>query len=643
MRYSHYGFFRMALANPIVTPGDFINNLKNIKDAIEQACHKKSSLISFPELCITGASCGDMFKLNFFLKQSDEAVRQIVDFSKDKAITIIIGAPLSYRSNVYNCAFVIREGKIIGAVPKISTSFNGRKHNAFQSGSYIPENAFPFKVGTNLLFKIGEAKIGIEVGSDIQTSAPNSLLAAANGADVIINPMARIEDATSSIYFKKTLSALSALGKCVFAQICARGESTSEGVYAGNMYLSNDGDLISYETLSSPGVNDDNFNYTIEKELIIQDVDLEKIQNEKSCNTSEVEFDVLNAGKAAHTDFAKDLYCKINPAPFSPKDSEKDEYMRNIITIQAKGIIGRLKHIHCEKVVLGISGGLDSTMALLAATYAFDLAGISRKNIIGITMPGFGTSSRTKNNADALMEHLGITTLEISISDAVKQHFKDIKHNPEEKNVVFENAQARERTQILMDYANKIGGIVLGTGDLSEIALGWCTYNGDHMSMYSVNCGIPKTLMRELVAWAAHNIFIKESDILIDIIDTPVSPELKPVDESGEIAQKTEDIIGPYELHDFFLYNIIKYGYSYEKMLFVAKHAFCNEYSDEEIEKWLKKFIWRFLTQQFKRSCSPDGPRTTEICLSPTSWCIPSDMSTDSYLNDLAFKPIFNK
>ena len=673
-----YGFFRAAAAVPRVKVADVDFNREAICRLIDKAEEERSSLIVFPELSVTGYTCLDMFGQNLLLTKSEEAVGKIAKYTRGKFVTAVIGAPVRFRGRLYNCAIVIRNGGIKGIVPKIylPTYAEFDEGRWFASGSDLlsPANSTVGRfvndglnffrdgfdsdikfagqrvnISPNLLFTIGEATFGIEICEDFWTPIPPSSFLAPSGAQVIVNISASNEVMSKHKQRKELLTNQS--GRTVSGYIyCSAGygESTMDTVYGGSSIICEDGVLLA-----------ENERFKMEDSMIFADIDIEKLnvsrQKKNSFRgmapdgTSACEYSGLysrfNLGQAAPTDFESKLYRFIEPHPFLPEGNPEEVAgcSREILAIQTIGLAGRIEHIGCKKAVIGISGGLDSTLALLVTCMAFDRLGLPRKNILGITMPGLGTTKRTRSNAVDLMDTLGVSSREISVVPAVEQHFKDIGHDPKVMDSTYENAQARERTQILMDIANQEDGLVIGTGDLSELALGWCTYNGDHMSMYGVNSSVPKTLIIHLVRWAAQNVFHQPArkglrsagEILIDVTETPISPELTPADPKGEIKQKTEDLIGPYELHDFFIYNYMRWGYSPTKILFLACRAFPN-CEKETILKWLKKFYWRFFSQQFKRSCMPDGPKISVVSFSPRGdFRMPSDAKVRLWISEL--------
>ena len=635
-----YGFVKVAAAIPAVKVADCRFNAQQIDSQIAIADGKGVQIIVFPELCITGYSGADLFAQSLLLEEAEIALMQIMNNTRQMDIISIVGMPLVVNSTLMNCAVALQKGKILGIVPK--TYLPNYKENAearwFSSASDHTETSIrlcgqnvPF--GTNLLFDTAETCFGIEVGEDVWAPVPPSSNLSLKGAEIIFNTAAVTESIGKHTYLRMLLSQQSArcLGGYVFSS-CGFGESTTDVVFGGNGLIYENGTLL---------VASERF--SLKEQLIISEIDVERIRNERRNNTT------FSANMAKYKDQPaihigtelvnqRDLILTrpIEAHPFVPQGDALNQRCEEIFEIQVMGLAKRLIHTNCKTVVVGISGGLDSTLALLVCVKTFDKLGFPRKDIIGITMPGFGTTDRTYNNALHLMSSLGITTKEISIKDACIQHFKDIDHDMTKHDVTYENSQARERTQILMDFANKVNALVIGTGDLSELALGWATYNGDHMSMYGVNGSIPKTLVKYLVNWVALNGVDYESrNTLLDIVDTPISPELIPADEQGNIKQKTEDLVGPYELHDFFIYYFLRFGFRPSKIYFLACTAFRGEYNEDTIKKWLTTFCCRFFQQQFKRSCLPDGPKVGSVGLSPRGdWRMPSDACATLWLKE---------
>ena len=653
-----FGFIRVAAAVPKVKVANPRENVAEICSLASEAFDNGTSLVVFPELSVTGYTCGDLFGQETLIKGAEEGIARILKHSEGKETVLVVGTPVPFSGRLYNCAAVISDGRLKGLVPKIFLPAYGEFYESrwFASGadflsqegvSEITYAGCTCQISPNLLFQVGKATFAVEICEDLWAPIPPSSYHAMCGAQLIANLSASNEILMKDRYRESLLSQHSSKTYSGYIYSSAGfGESTQDLVYAGAASIWEIGQkLVSrqrYQTKSS---------------MICADIDVERIDNLRRKSTSFHSispdgtpvsayrgiYERIAVSQGSDTDFGQKLLRQVEAHPFVP-ENEIDYRCSEIFSMQVTGLATRLSHIGCKSAVIGISGGLDSTLALLVAVKAFDELGWSRERIIGVTMPGYGTTSRTKNNASDLMEELGISSREISIVAACDQHFKDLGHDPSVHDVTYENSQARERTQILMDLANKEGGIVIGTGDLSELALGWATYNGDHMSMYGVNASIPKTLVRSLVKWVAENKIEGEakesrrsaSEILKDIIDTPISPELLPADKDGNITQVTEDFVGPYELHDFFLYNFIKCGYNPRKIEFLALKAFEGQYDKATIDKWLKTFVRRFFNQQFKRSCLPDGPKVGSVCLSPRGdWRMPSDASAGLFLEQL--------
>lgn len=593
-------------------------------------------------MCITGYTCGDLFAQQLLLEQAEMALIQILNSTRQLDIISILGMPVVVNSTVINAAVVIQKGKILGVVPKtyLPNYKEFYEQRWFTSALQVSENSVRLcgqivPMGNNLLFETAETTFGIEICEDLWATVPPSSSLALQGAEIIFNLSADDEGIGKHNYLCSLISQQSA--RCISGYVFSSsgfGESTTDVVFAGNGLIYENGYLLARSE-----------RFCLEEQLIINEIDVECIRAERRVNTTFAANKANCPGKEAiriSTEFvnSKDLNLTrtFNPHPFVPQGSELNSRCEEIFSIQIAGLAQRLLHTGAKTAVIGISGGLDSTLALLVCVKTFDKLGLSRKDILGITMPGFGTTDRTYHNAIDLMNSLGVSIREISIREACIQHFKDIGHDLNIHDVTYENSQARERTQILMDIANQTWGMVIGTGDLSELALGWATYNGDHMSMYGVNAGIPKTLVKHLVQWVAENGMDEASKAtLLDIVDTPISPELIPADENGEIKQKTEDLVGPYELHDFFLYYFLRFGFRPSKIYFLAQTAFSGVYDDETIKKWLQTFFRRFFNQQFKRSCLPDGPKVGSISISPRGdWRMPSDASSAAWLKEIA-------
>ena len=635
-----YGFVKVAAAIPAVKVADCKFNAQQIDTQIAIADGKGVQIIVFPELCITGYSCADLFGQTLLLEEAEIALMQIMNNTRQMDIISIVGMPLTVNNTLMNCAIALQKGKILGIVPK--TYLPNHKENAearwFSSPAMHNENSIrlcgqnvPF--GINLLFDTAETCFGIEMGEDLWAPIPPSSSLALKGAEIILNPSANTESIGKYDYLRQLVAQQSARSICGYVlSSCGFGESTTDVVFGGNGLIYENGALLATAN-----------RFSLKEQLIISEIDVERIRNERRANTT-FSANMTQCLKESTTHISTELVNQrdliltrpIDASPFVPKGDMLNQRCEEIFEIQVMGLAKRLIHTNCKTVVVGISGGLDSTLALLVCVKTFDKLGFSRKGIVGITMPGFGTTDRTYNNALHLMSSLGITIHEISIKDACIQHFKDIDHDMTKHDVTYENSQARERTQILMDFANKVNAMVIGTGDLSELALGWATYNGDHMSMYGVNASIPKTLVKYLVNWVAQNGVDYESrNTLLDIVDTPISPELIPADERGNIKQKTEDLVGPYELHDFFIYNFMRFGFRPSKIYFLACTAFRGEYNEDVIKKWLTTFCRRFFQQQFKRSCLPDGPKVGSVGLSPRGdWRMPSDACATLWLKE---------
>ncbi|MDU1890282.1 MAG: NAD(+) synthase [Dysgonomonas sp.] len=641
---ANYGFVRVAAATPALSVADCEFNTDEIIKMINDAESKGSSAIVFPELCITGYTCGDLFLQRLLLNEAEKSLQRICDATKDLSVTAIVGMPLEISNRLYNVAVVVNGGLIHGVVPKtFIPNYNEFYEKRWFSSSeelkeevvYLCDNYVP--IGINLIFKTQDFNFSLDICEDLWTPIPPSSVACLNGAEVIFNLSASNETTGKYAYRKSLVSQQSA--RCIAGYVYAaagNGESTTDIIFSGSSMIAENGSILS-----------EGERFSFDSKMTVADIDVERLRNDRIKNKSfslseypiikEIGFQTVWINQNIKEDKFK-LNRYISPTPFVPaKDNTLSERCEEIFSIQVGGLAKRISHTHIQKAVIGVSGGLDSTLALLVIVKTFDKLNIPRENIIGITMPGFGTTGRTYNNAIKLMQSLGITIKEISINDAVIQHFKDIEHDINVHDITYENSQARERTQILMDYANKVNGLVIGTGDLSELALGWCTYNGDHMSMYAVNTGIPKTLVRTLVAWVANTLMDEDSKaVLEDVVDTPVSPELLPADKDGNIAQKTEDVVGPYILHDFFLYYVLRFGFSPAKIYFLAKYAFDGQFEKEEILKWLRIFFRRFFTQQFKRSCLPDGPKVGSVNLSPRGdWRMPSDAAMTLWMKEV--------
>lgn len=628
------GFIRVGCASFEIELANVEKNAKQIMSYVDKAIDEHIHVLTFPELCLTGYTIEDLFYQKRIVNEVYQQIDVIKNYTRDKNIVVVIGAPLLHMNQLYNCAIVMNQGDILGVVPK---TYIPNYHEFYEGRHFskaldetteikINENYYPF--GTDLIFESNQQqhlKIAVEICEDLWAPIPPSSRHCLNGATLIVNLSASNELTTKADYRRLLISSHSARLVCAYAYCNAGlGESTTDVVFSNHHVIAENGTLLEESVLYEEG-------------LIYSDVDLDKLVSERiEMSTYENACDdyMYIGFDLKEEDLELDRY--YDPYPFVPQDSTKrEERCKEVFDIQIQGLIQRIKAAHIQKLVIGISGGLDSTLALLVANMAYQKLGYSSKNIIAVTMPCFGTSSRTKNNALQMMKELNVTSLTVNIADAVNQHFQDIHHDSDIHDVTYENAQARERTQVLMDIANQEGGIVVGTGDLSEVALGWSTYNGDHMSMYAVNSSVPKTLVRYLVDYVASLYHSQPLEtILRDILDTPVSPELLPA-KDNEIVQKTEDIVGPYELHDFFLYHHVRFHYEPAKLFRIANIAFADKYDAPTIKKWLTLFYRRFFTQQFKRSCIPDGPKVGSVALSPRGDLrMPSDASVKAWLKE---------
>ncbi|MFR2618300.1 NAD(+) synthase [Parabacteroides goldsteinii] len=638
----NYGFVKVAAAVPHVQVADCFYNIQQMEGLMRQASDKGVQIIAFPEMSVTAYTCLDLFAQQTLLKNAEQALLKLVSDTADLNILTIAGAPLVTENRLINAAIAFQAGKILGVVPKtyIPNYKEFQEQRWFTSATELRDKTVSigdrtYPLGSHLLFTAGQVKVGIEICEDLWVPVPPSSLLAMEGANILVNISASNELIGKHHYLRSLICQQSA--RCMAGYVYASagfGESSTDLVFAGNGIIAENGTLLE----ESP-------RFTMQEQLVISEIDIENLQNDRQVNTSFMHgTSTLLADETITIPFALSensgqpvLTRSVDPHPFTPSGDALKERCEEIFQIQVAGLAKRIVHTHSRTAVVGISGGLDSTLALLVTVMTFDALNIPRNQILGITMPGFGTTDRTYTNACDLIRSLGVTLKEISIKDACLQHFKDISHNPSVHDVTYENSQARERTQILMDVANQENGMVIGTGDLSELALGWATYNGDHMSMYGVNGSIPKTLVRYLVEWVAHNRVDEASRAtLLDIVDTPISPELIPADENGNIKQKTEDLVGPYELHDFFLYHFLRFGSSPAKIYFLAQQAFGGSYDKETIRKWLHTFFRRFFQQQFKRSCLPDGPKVGSVSLSPRGdWRMPSDAMATLWLKEI--------
>ncbi len=634
-------FIRVAAAVPDAAVADPLKNTENILNLAYKVAQSDPDIIVFPELCITGYTCADLFFNNNLLSSAIAGLKETAEKTKEIKSVIAVGLPIGISGRLYNCAAVIFGGKILGIVPKtyIPTYNEFYEGRWFSSGSELlnGEISLPFAdykipVGTDLIFDTGSFKFGCEICEDLWAAVPPGNILSLAGAEVILNLSASNETISKRNYRRNLISQQSASSLNAYVYVSAGcKESTTDLIFSGHSLVCENGRIIA-----------ENKKKIDTDYVLISDIDLGKIRTDRykiktfsqsaSLNLKNKNFRTVRIDSDKKENDA--LFYSVFKYPFVP-ESEKDRAQRcmEIFEMQVMGLKKRME-ITNSLPVIGVSGGLDSTLALLVSARAAALSGLDSKSVTGITMPAFGTTDRTHSNSVKLMEQLGVNSVEIPISNAVMQHFKDIGQDPDNKDLTYENSQARERTQVLMDYAGKSHGFVVGTGDLSELALGWCTYNADHMSMYGVNSSVPKTLIRWMIdSIIENNIFENCKEVLKDILDTPVSPELLPPDENGKIAQQTEEIVGPYALHDFFLYYFVRFGFTPKKIYDLALLAFKGEYDSNTIKKWLIVFLKRFFSQQFKRSCLPDGVKIGSICLSPRGdWRMPSDAEAEIWI-----------
>lgn len=630
------GFVKVAAVTPNTRVADIAYNTEQICIGIDMASQEKAKVVVFPELCVTGYTCGDLFLHDALLTEAEDALRAIAAYTKEKDMLVFVGLPFCVAGKIYNVAAAVNHGKILGFTTKVNLSDQG-EFNEFRYFTPGPSKSFIITFdgeevyfGPQILYQADTMKqlvVTAEICADMSALVPPSVQSVAEGATIIVNCAASDELVGKRVLRSEQVKVSSAKMHAGYVYANAgSGESTTDLVFCGHNLIGENGVILKESVPFSDG-------------MICSEIDVKCLLNERRKDT-------LFPQKQAHTlprvpFFVKneetELTRYIPKSPFIPEDKEAcKKVCEEILMLQAIGLKKRLEHAHAQTAVVGISGGLDSTLALIVTAKAFELLGKNKKEIIAVTMPCFGTTDRTYQNACRMAVQLGATLREVPIGDAVNVHFKDIGHDPEDHSVTYENAQARERTQVLMDIANQHGGMVIGTGDMSELALGWATYNGDHMSMYGVNGSVPKTMMRYIVRYAADTTpDTALRDVLYDVLDTPVSPELLPP-KDGDIAQKTEDLVGPYELHDFFLYYLIRYGFEPSKVFRLTKYAFNDEYNDETIYKWLRTFCWRFFSQQFKRSCLPDGPKVGVVDLSPRGGLkMPSDACVAVWMKDL--------
>ena len=630
------GFVKVAAVTPKIVVGDTAYNADVICDSIAEAAAAGAKVIVLPELCITGYTCGDLFLQEKMLREAKNALLKIAGFTTFMDCLIFVGLPYAYHGKLYNVAAAISEGKILGFVPKscipdYGTFFESRYFAAGMEDAVevqFTEN-ITVPMGTKLLFsckEMPELKVGVEICEDLWAPQQPSVFHALNGATLIVNLSASDEITGKDIYRKELVKGQSARLLCGYLYASAgEGESTQDAVYSAHNLIAEDGKILAEAQ-------------RFMNETVYSEIDFYRLESERRrMSTFVARYDGYREIPFSLEVTDTKLTRKVEKMPFVPEDAlERRKRCEEIFHMQAMGLKKRLEHTHCKNAVIGISGGLDSTLALLVTVRAFDLLGLPHNHIKAVTMPGFGTTDRTYENAVNMIKSFGADFSEISIKNAVTVHFEDIGHDINVHDVTYENSQARERTQILMDLANEVNGMVVGTGDLSELALGWATYNGDHMSMYAVNGDVPKTLVRHLVRFYAEECGDETlKAVLLDVLDTPVSPELLPPTD-GKISQKTEDLVGPYELHDFFLYNMLRLGYGPEKIYRMTQYAFKGEYNNETIMKWLKNYYRRFFSQQFKRSCLPDGPKVGSVGVSPRGDLhMPSDASASIWLREL--------
>ena len=648
MAVTDYGLVRVAAVVPQVNVADVEGNVAHLIESVDQAVGMGASIVATPELCVTGYTCGDLFGNDLLLEAAEQALVDLNEHYRNTSVMIVLGAPLRCNGHLFNCAVILNHGEM-WVVPKTYIPnykefyekrwFTSSNITAIAGRDSIVVGGEEVPFGTHQIFEAGRARVAVEVCEDLWVPAPPSSIAAINGANVIVNLSASNELIGKHTYLMDLIKHQSA--RCIAAYVyasCGFGESTTDLVFGGNAVIAENGKVLAQGE-----------RFTTRGQLSVADIDIAALDNERRINGSFADSMVQFGTPFEHIalevngplDYeSQELKRPVRRLPFVPAEDDRlNARCEEIVSIQTEGLMRRLDFTGIPTMVVGVSGGLDSTLALLVGVRAFDRMGRDRKDIHAITMPGFGTTDRTYTNACAMVKALGVTLHEISIAAAVTQHFKDIGHDAANHDVTYENSQARERTQILMDFSNKVNGLVLGTGDLSELALGWATYNGDHMSMYNVNVSIPKTLVRHLVRWFAASLDDGSEagkqihDTLVDVLDTPISPELTPAAQDGTILQVTEDIVGPYELHDFFLYHMLRYGYAPDKLYLLARKAFNGVYDNATIRKWLRTFVKRFFSQQFKRSCLPDGPKVGNVSLSPRGdWRMPSDASARLWL-----------
>lgn len=645
----NFGYVRVAAAVPTLKVADCASNAQEIKHMIDEAVEEGVEVICFPELSLTGYTCGDLFFTQILQQNALVALEDVCNYTRGKSIIIMVGAPLKVDNNLFNCAFVMTDGEVIGVVPKINLPNTAEFYEKrwFTSGRATMERtgeglrpriptielwAGPVPFGPDLLFLTRDYCFGVELCEDLWSPLPPSTQLAIQGAEIIFNLSSSNCVLGKHAYRREMIKQQSARVHSGYVYTSSGvGESSTDLVFSGSTYIAENGDMLA-----------EGERFLHRSSMVISEIDIERLRTDRQRNTNFTKdqhghYRKINVAPIENANgYTEPLHRKFSPTPFLPSKEDTDSYCSDVFSIQTSALAHRWEHTHAESLVLGISGGLDSTLALLVCVMTADMLGYDRSRILGVTMPGFGTTDRTYTNAIAMMEQLGISIHEIPIREMTTQHLHDINHDIENHDVTYENAQARIRTLVLMDLANKYNGLVIGTGDLSELALGWATYCGDQMSMYGINAGIPKTLVRFLVRYAAENLFGEEMrSILMDVVNTPVSPELLPADENGDIAQKTEEQVGPYALHDFFAYYFLRYGFGLRKTAYMASLAFEDEYTEEEIDKWIRIFIHRFFTQQFKRSCLPDGPKVVSVSLSPRGDLrMPSDINEFENIKD---------
>ncbi len=635
-----HGFVKVAAVTPKLRVADVKFNTQAIKDEIVNMAKEQVEVLVFPELCLCGYTCNDLFFQSILQEQCMHALREITEFSKDIPMLIFVGLPIVYEGKLYNCAAAVCNGQVLGVVPKKNLPNYGEycETRYFTPGIDAEDLDFLLPLwdeqhvvfGSKLIFRIGgneNVKIGCEICEDLWVANPPSNYLAAAGATIIVNLSASSEMVGKADYRRTIIKTHT--GKNICAYVYANPgttESTTDGVFSGHNIIAEYGTILSEVKPFEGG-------------SAIAEIDVEFLANERKKRNKRNNERSTTFNEIDTVDFLNDAEIslrKVSTAPFIPEANENTETCEMVLSIQANALASRLLHVGAKTAVIGVSGGLDSTLALLAVSRAFDILGKDKKDIIAITMPGFGTTGKTYQNALKMIQILGATLREISIKESVLQHYSDIGHNPLKTDVTYENAQARMRTMILMDVANQTGGLVIGTGDLSELALGWCTYSGDHISMYSVNASVPKTLVKHLVSYVAEKSNEELKNVLYSVAGTEISPELLPPDAQGKIAQKTEDLVGPYELHDFYLYHIVRRACSPSSVFALAKYAFAGKYDEATLLKWLKNFYKRFFSQQFKRSCMPDGVKVGSVTLSPrTDWRMPSDASSAVWVNEV--------